>query len=284
MYLSLILAFSSLLRLFYFLICCYSNGLLYISFFYWKLYICSWHLFHILCEHYFFLQRLNLLSLKYCLCFWKHTDSSPAFLLFVYWKHFLLLIIWWNHILFYIITFLVISLESLIAFTNHSNSSLLCNSYYASLLSVLHPYIYIFHFNTTTICLITSTVFGPTIIWLWRHHFSTPCYFSFSSTEFHCIAFTSVQTPCYCHIYIPTSMEQNTSDEELSPPLKYFALGSSNWAESLSHFVAFTLDFCIKKTFCTSAKCLTNAFSAQPLCICEVKFFHLEALIHTVGQ
>lgn len=201
MYLSLILAFSSLLRLFYFLICCYSNGLLYISFFYWKLYICSWHLFHILCEHYFFLQRLNLLSLKYCLCFWKHTDSSPAFLLFVYWKHFLLLIIWWNHILFYIITFLVISLESLIAFTNHSNSSLLCNSYYASLLSVLHPYIYIFHFNTTTMF---NNIYS-----LWAYYnlaLKTPLFhallflFFFNRISLHCL-YISANTLLLSHIH-----------------------------------------------------------------------------------
>lgn len=204
----------------------------------------------------FFLQRLNLLSLNYCLCFWKPTVSSPAFLLFVYWKHFLLLIIWWNHILFYIITFLVISLESLIAFTDDSNSSLLSTSYYALLLSVPHPYICIFHFNTTIVSLITSTVFGPTIIWFWRHHFSTPCYFSFSSTEFHCIAFTSVQTPCFCHLYLPTNMEQTTSAEELSPPLKYFALGSSKLSRVPLTLCSFHLRFLHKGNFLHLSKVL----------------------------
>lgn len=215
----------------------------------------------------FFLQRLNLLSLNYCLCFWKPTVSSPAFLLFVYWKHFLLLIIWWNHILFYIITFLVISLESLIAFTDDSNSSLLSTSYYVLLLSVPHPYICIFHFNTTIVSLITSTVFGPTIIWFWRHHFSTPCYFSFSSTEFHCIAFTSVQTPCFCHLYLPTIWNKPLQLKSCRLLWNILLLVAPNWAESLSHFVAFTLGFCIKETFCTSAKCLINAFSAPASCV-----------------
>lgn len=77
---------------------------------------------------FFFLQRLSLLSRNYFLCLTKPTVSFINTLLFSRWKHFLLLIIWWNYILFHVITSHVISLEPLIAFSNHSSPSSLSTS------------------------------------------------------------------------------------------------------------------------------------------------------------
>lgn len=99
-------------------------------FFFWKLYICSWHLFHILYEHwssefiwFFFSCRGWVYCLEIIFFALKSSVSFINTLLFSRWKHFLLLIIWWNHILFHVITLHVIPLESLIAFSNHCSPS-----------------------------------------------------------------------------------------------------------------------------------------------------------------
>lgn len=100
--LCLILAFSPLLRLFYFLISCYSDDFLHVSLSSIgnctsALGICSISFMNTEEGNsffFFFLQRLNLLSLNYCLCLRKPTVSFPVFLLFACWKRFLLLIFW----------------------------------------------------------------------------------------------------------------------------------------------------------------------------------------------
>lgn len=86
----------------------------------------------------------SLLSRNYFLCLKKLTASFINTLLSSCWKHFLLLIIWWNCILFHVITSHVLSLESLIAFSNHSSPSPLSTS--ISSCCFLHTHIFFFSF------------------------------------------------------------------------------------------------------------------------------------------
>lgn len=124
----------------------------------------------------FFLLRLSLLSGNYFLCLEKLTVSFINTLLFSRWKHFLLLIIWWNHILFHVITFHVIPLESLIAFSNHCSPSPSSASLLFLVLLAHSYFLFFFFFNATSVHLMPSTLSELTKSCLQSCGFSTLCH------------------------------------------------------------------------------------------------------------